>query len=570
MKLSTKLHFVGGLLIAVALVVGAIGIVGIGKTNAGLETVYHDRVLPLEQLKVIADKYAVDIIDAANKANAGIFTAEETLKSVTAARASIEEHWKEYLATKLTPEEEKLAKEANALFVPANAAAEKLCQHLAGKSGSLQGMLGDFDGPLYQQIDPISGKITELVELQLRVAKEEYTASHARFEAVLWLSIGALLLGTLLGGGFGWTVIRSVTQVLGAVSERLASGATQTAAAAHEVSSASQSLAEGASEQAASLEETSASLEEISAMTKRNADNASNSKSLSQQARDSAAAGLDRISEMGRTLTTVQGAVSEMETAVSEMQSSSQEIAKIIKTIDEIAFQTNLLALNAAVEAARAGEAGAGFAVVADEVRSLAQRSAQAAKDTSEKIDAAVKRSALGGTASKKVVQSLGEIAGSARNIEQVFNGIVTQIKSLDEIVGEISAAGKEQHQGINEVNMAVSQMDKVTQSNAAHAEENASAAEELNAQVGTLQEIVRQLQSVVAGGDASGPAAAAAVTPRIPVARTTVAKPPKPLKSKTKLPEVPAAPGFRNLPPNLDIPLPEPVGSGHGGFKDF
>ena len=565
LKLSTKLHIVIGILILVAVSVGVIGIVGIRKTNTGLETVYNDRVVPLKQLKAIADDYAVAIIDAANKANAGIFTAVETLKGLEIASANIKNNWKAYIATSLTPEEAKLAKEADALYLPADAAVEKLRAFLAGKTGSLKGTLADYDGPLYATIDPISGKITELVDLQLRVAKEEYTAAHGRFASVLWLSIGALVLGAGVGGGFGWSVIRSTTQTLQGVTERMAGGAMQTAAAAHEVSSSSQSLAEGASEQAASLEETSASLEEISAMTKRNSENAVNSKTLSQQARDSAASGLERISEMGRTLATVRGAVGEMDSAVSEMQSSSQEIAKIIKTIDEIAFQTNLLALNAAVEAARAGEAGAGFAVVADEVRSLAQRSAQAAKDTSEKIEAAVKRSALGGTASKKVVQSLGEIEGSARNIEQVFNGIVTQIRSLDEIVGEISAASKEQSQGINEVNMAAGQMDKVTQSNAASAEENASAAEELNAQVGSLQEIVNQLQTVVSGSAQSEADAPSASTQTYAAPKFSKAP-----KRRSTVPAVSATPGFSRVPQYADIPFPETTGNAAGSFKNF
>ena len=130
---------------------------------------------------------------------------------------------------------------------------------------------------------------------------------------------------------------------------------------------------------------------------------------------------------------------------MTETQASNQEISKIIKTIDEIAFQTNLLALNAAVEAARAGEAGMGFAVVADEVRSLAQRSAQTAKDTANKIEIAVTRSQLGGIASTKVVKSLSEVEVTAAHIQQVFSGIANQIKSLDEVVAEIAAASKEQ-----------------------------------------------------------------------------------------------------------------------------
>ena len=285
-----------------------------------------------------------------------------------------------------------------------------------------------------------------------------------------------------------------------AAIEEMSRGAAQTKAATNQITHSSQTLAECASEQAASLEETSASLEEIASMTKRNAENSVNATDLGSQARKSAHAGLERLTDMSRTLNRIKQAVGEMQTSVRDIQASSQEVSKIIKTIDEIAFQTNLLALNAAVEAARAGEAGAGFAVVADEVRSLAQRSAQAAKDTAERIESAVKRSEAGGVASNKVVQCLGEMSVSAQTIEQVFAGIVTQINSLDEVISQIATASKEQDHGVAEVNTAVIQMDKVTQSNAASAEENASVAEEMSGQAESLQGVVARLQTLVSG----------------------------------------------------------------------
>jgi methyl-accepting chemotaxis protein len=193
-----------------------------------------------------------------------------------------------------------------------------------------------------------------------------------------------------------------------------------------------------------------------------------------------------------------------MTSAMEAIKNSSDDIAKIIKTIDEIAFQTNLLALNAAVEAARAGEAGAGFAVVADEVRSLAQRSAQAARDTTAKIEGAILKTGQGFELSGKV--------------EQALKDIVAKVRQVDDLVAEVAAASKEQNQGIAQINTAVSEMDKVTQSNAAGAEECANAAEQLNAQARIVNDSVTELLQLVGGQcdtSASFAAVAAPLQPR-------------------------------------------------------
>lgn len=292
-------------------------------------------------------------------------------------------------------------------------------------------------------------------------------ASHS-MSVTIALSIGSFVAAILAG----ILITRGINARLRQVASGLNDGAAQVASASGQVSRASQSLAEGSSEQAASLEETSSSLEEMASMTKRNAESAQQAKELSNQTRTSADTGNAQMNEMRR--------------AMDAIKNSSNDIANIIKTIDEIAFQTNILALNAAVEAARAGEAGAGFAVVADEVRALAQRAAQAAKETAGKIEDAIQKSNHGVVISDGVAKALGEIVDKAGKV--------------DSLVAEIATASREQNEGIGQVNNAVGQMDKVTQSNAGNAEETAAAAEELNAQAQVMKENVIELLRLVGG----------------------------------------------------------------------
>ena len=259
------------------------------------------------------------------------------------------------------------------------------------------------------------------------------------------------------------TAVENLELALSQVAESTA----QVAAASGQISSGSQNLAQGANEQASSLEEVSASLEEMSSMTRQNADNAMQAKNLSGEADQNAAVGTEA---MGR-----------MSSSIQKIKESSDQTAKIVKTIDEIAMQTNLLALNAAVEAARAGEAGRGFAVVAEEVRNLAQRSAQAAKNTADMIGESVKNADDGVKISREVARS--------------FEQITTSSRKVNDLIAEIAAASKEQAVGIKQVNDAVSQMDKVTQQNAANAEESASASEELSSQATELQAMVNQFR---------------------------------------------------------------------------
>jgi methyl-accepting chemotaxis protein len=312
-------------------------------------------------------------------------------------------------------------------------------------------------------------------------AKDFATATIGSVKKVM-ISLGlGVLAAFIVSLVIGVFITRSITGPVIRVIGLLTDGAREVDTTAIQLSGSSNSLAEGATENAASLEETSAALEELSSMTKRNADNAVSANSL-----------------MGQTTDAVTRAKSSMANVISAMDqiaTSGNEIGKIIKTIDEIAFQTNLLALNAAVEAARAGEAGAGFAVVADEVRNLAIRSADAAKNTADLIAATISN-----------INSGSEMVNST---SENFNQVSTHSSKVAQLVNEVAEASKEQSQGINQISIAMSQMDKVTQSNAASAEESASAASQLSMQAGQLMEAVDDITGLVYGRGGSGRRAA-------------------------------------------------------------
>jgi len=295
-----------------------------------------------------------------------------------------------------------------------------------------------------------------------------YAASHALRNFGILLTVVSLLCVA----GVVFLVARSVSGPINRMITELNAGSEQTNSAADQIANASVALAEQSSEQAAAVEETSASLEEMTANVRNTTESADRCQELMTEAQGVVQQGL--------------GSMQEMVEAISTIKSSADQTAKIVSTIDEIAFQTNLLALNAAVEAARAGEAGKGFAVVAEEVRNLAQRAAEAAKETSALIDESVTHADRGVQVTE---QTRSAFEQTAENSSQV----AVQVDS-------IAAAAREQAMGIEQINKAVGQLDQTTQGAAANAEESASSAEELSAQASQLRSVVGQLHGLVSG----------------------------------------------------------------------
>ena len=331
----------------------------------------------------------------------------------------------------------------------------------------------------------------------LQQSQQQWAASissmkHSQIIGGLWITLVIVIVfGTMAAFVMHYQIIAPLVRVL----KDLTGVSDQVRSTSEQLNIGSQSIASGASEQAAALEETSAALQQLSSGIQSNTAHAESANTLAAQTRKAAETGVAGMENMSQ--------------AMQDIQTASGNIAKIIKTIDEIAFQTNILALNAAVEAARAGEAGMGFAVVAEEVRSLARRSAVAARETAEIIEDSIKKTRNGAHVSTEVASHFKEIGEKTRR--------------LDELIGQIAAASKEQSQGIGQLNTSVQSMDGVTQTNAANAEETASVAIELNSHADTLRQIIDELSGLLSGKSAA--ASGDAGQPPAPNARVSVSQ---------------------------------------------
>ena len=593
------------------------------------ESVYSNRVVPLNLLKDVSDAYSVDIKDAAHKVGAGLLSFDDAVNMIREARGRIDQEWANYERASMSAQESELAGQAKSLRAEADQRLVALEEILRAQDHASLGIFTATE--LYPLIEPITMKLSELVELQLEVANQEFQAADAAYHRARNIAIIAILIGLALCVTFGLTLTRSITGRLAQVVERaerlraeditslgsaseamergdldstvtprtkpiemeatdeigklaetvngmirqthatvasserarqvlrslvaetdrliaaakegrlaergeadrfhggyrqlvegindtldaviapvneaasalerlaqrdlgarvegdyrgdharikealnravenldgvladVAGAADEVASASTQIQTGSQALARGANEQASSLEEISSSLQELASMARQNTGNAKEAQTLAESARGSTGRGVERMEALSE--------------AVNKIKAASDATAKIVKTIDEIAFQTNLLALNAAVEAARAGDAGKGFAVVAEEVRSLAMRSAEAAKQTAELIEESVRSAQDGVELNEDVLAQLGEIAG--------------QVNRVGEVMGEIAAASEQQSDGVEQINGAVEQMNGVTQQVASNSEESASAAEELSSQAERVRELV-------------------------------------------------------------------------------
>ena len=504
LKISTRLLVLVGVLSALLVAIGAVGLLGIAKSNATMESMYLNR---MQTQSAVAEFQFLTMRNRQLISNALLSPApEKIIKATAEAEANIIKLNKVWASLQATS----LGGEGDALIKAITAKQQKTMQE--GVRPALQA-LADEDmatarvlavrkfGDLF---DPISHDINALLVLTKADTQRDFDEAVARYAAIRAMVIASILAGIVFAALFGYTLMRGITgpllrvgEVANAVAQghlnqtidtsgkdevavvmqaldvmqtslsqvvaTVRQGSESVATASAEIAQGNHDLSARTEHQASALEQTAASMEELGSTVRQNADSAAQANQLARRASEVAVQGGAVVAEV---VTTMHG-----------INASSRKIADIIGVIDGIAFQTNILALNAAVEAARAGEQGRGFAVVASEVRSLAGRSAEAAKEIKLLISASVDRVAQGSVLVDKAGTTMAEV--------------VAAIRSATAIMGEISTSSREQSLGVSQVGEAVIQMDQVTQQNAALVEQMAAAASSMRAQAQDLVDAV-------------------------------------------------------------------------------
>jgi methyl-accepting chemotaxis protein len=475
MTIGKKLFLSIGSVVAAALVMGTLMFVSLSRVGAGVDRVVNENV----KRQYLANQMYINITEMISLERG------MQIQAILKNQASVDKFHEDYRA-ELSKLQANIPQFAPLIVTPQG---QEFLQ--AVTSGSSR--LGDFNEQLYQKASShdIDGSIALLsnefipfanrlqagsagiAHLQIGLMAEEIRNVRSIQSQATAISIVMVLLCIAVGVAVVLIVL-GINRDLLATASSLSDGAAQIASAATQVSSSSQSLAQGATEQAAAIEETSASAEEINSMARRST--------------DSSRATAELVAESQSRVTLANQNLEDMVLAMNDLSDSSSKISKIIRVIDEIAFQTNILALNAAVEAARAGEAGMGFAVVAEEVRNLAQRSAQAAKDTASLIE-----------------ESIAKTTSSKDKVDQVavtMRAITEESGRIKVLIDGVSQGSEEQSRGIEQIGKAIIQIEKATQNAAANSEESAAAAEELSAQSETMREIIGRLRAMVSGGE--------------------------------------------------------------------
>lgn len=534
LSVASRLRFVVALFSVALLTVALLGALSFRQINGHFETTYNDRVVPLQQLKVISDMYAVNIVDTAHKTRDGVLSWQQSQQNLLDAQQAIQAQWGSYLATYLTPEEKRLAQAATEAMRPADAATAKLLSLVAQRDHA--GLTVFAAKEMYPAIDPVTDSVSKLVDLQLRVAKDEFDAAQLAYHQALVVFAAVVCVALLAGIWFSNAIIRRLVREIGgepsdvaAMTRKIAAGdlsfpipvragdtgsivaslkamqqqmrrtVGEVVASAHAMSMAANQIATASSQLSVGIETQSGATSGIAAAVAQLtvnvgsiSENAAQADDLAGQSHHLSQQGGGVIGQTAGGMLSIVGRVRETAGGILQLGKESASISNVVQVIKDVAEQTNLLALNAAIEAARAGEQGRGFAVVADEVRKLADRTTIATGEIGGLIAAIQQSTKVGVSSMDQVVQDVELGSSMADSAGQSIREIGEMASRVMLVVRDISDALAEQSQACTDISDNVSRV-------AAMAEENSAATQQVAVSAQTLQDVSLNLEHSVA-----------------------------------------------------------------------
>ena len=443
MKLSTKLYL--GFFIIPALILTTLSIYSIAsfdRIDRQIVTIYDDRLIPLQQIKQVSDGYAILVMDSVNKAHAGLLNNEQALEGINKAMKIIQDNWSAYQSTKLTFQEQVFMAEAEELFPIANSKIEQIKQIL-----KLQGTseLDKSYGILYESIDPITAKLQDLSNLQIKVAKEERDKADLVYTEIQFVFKLLLIVALLIASPIGFILSRSVLATFKQTLNALISNSAEIAVASEEQERIS-------AQQASAVNQTTITMEQLNTSSILAAQQAETAVRGTEEVLALATGGTQTVTESLNEMVILKQKMDAMQSQILQLTTQTNQIGNISSLVSDLANQTNMLALNAAIEAVHAGSHGQGFAIVATEIRKLADQSQKSAIKINNLVKNIQSAIHLTETTTTNGMKTIEKSYQTSQYTVDVFKGVRSKIDEVTSSVKSISLNSKQQMAAIEQV----------------------------------------------------------------------------------------------------------------------